>query len=149
MQAPRGKEYSSYSFLTSGLDGGEPSASRPGLVLSPGRDPRYLLERRLGGPHSLVWTQRLEQGWLTGPVLGAALSRKQSARSMEVPDMNYTIWKILTIISFSSCINNYFSSNYKYYVIIQNKMFCSALAAPLTCVSRKRITNRVVVTLGL
>jgi hypothetical protein len=34
------KEYSSYSFLTSALDGGE-WAARPGSALAPGKDPRY------------------------------------------------------------------------------------------------------------
>jgi hypothetical protein len=39
---------SSYSFTTSALDG----ASRSGRALPPGKDPRYPLERRLGGPQS-------------------------------------------------------------------------------------------------
>ncbi|KDR19802.1 Proton-coupled folate transporter [Zootermopsis nevadensis] len=33
------RRYSSYSFLTSALDGGEWSASRPGRALRPGKDP--------------------------------------------------------------------------------------------------------------
>jgi hypothetical protein len=33
------RRYSSYSFSTSALDGGEWSASRPGRVLSPGKGP--------------------------------------------------------------------------------------------------------------
>jgi hypothetical protein len=44
--------YSSYSFSTSALDGGEWSASRPNRALAPGKDPRYPLYRRLGGPES-------------------------------------------------------------------------------------------------
>jgi hypothetical protein len=40
--------YSSYSFLTSALDGSEWSASRPGRALSRLKDPRYPLYRRLG-----------------------------------------------------------------------------------------------------
>jgi hypothetical protein len=44
--------YSSYSFLTSALDGGEWSASHPGCALPPGKEPRYPLDRRLGGPQS-------------------------------------------------------------------------------------------------
>jgi hypothetical protein len=48
-----GKEgYSSYSFSTSALDGGEWSASRSGRAISPGKGPWYPLERRLGGPQS-------------------------------------------------------------------------------------------------
>jgi hypothetical protein len=34
--------YSSYSFLTSAVDGGERSVSRPGRVLAPGKGPPVL-----------------------------------------------------------------------------------------------------------
>jgi hypothetical protein len=44
--------YSSYSFLTSALEGGEWSASRIGRALPWGKDPRYPLYRRLGVPQS-------------------------------------------------------------------------------------------------
>jgi hypothetical protein len=44
--------YSSYSFTISALDGCELSASRPGRALPRGKDPRYPLYRRLGGPQS-------------------------------------------------------------------------------------------------
>jgi hypothetical protein len=44
--------YSCYSFLTSALDGGEWSASRLGRALPQGKNPRYPLYRRLGGPQS-------------------------------------------------------------------------------------------------
>jgi hypothetical protein len=46
------RKYSSYSFLTSALNGGEWSASRPGRALAPGKDPRYPLDKRLVGPQS-------------------------------------------------------------------------------------------------
>jgi hypothetical protein len=52
--------YSFYSFLTSAVNRGEWSASRPGRTLPLGKDLRYPLDRRLGGPQ-LVWTQRLEE----------------------------------------------------------------------------------------
>jgi hypothetical protein len=39
MEAHEGRRYSSYSYLTSALDGGEWSASRPGRVLPPGKGP--------------------------------------------------------------------------------------------------------------
>jgi hypothetical protein len=55
------RRYSSYSYLTSALDGGEWSASRPGRALPPGKEPRFPLNRRLGGPPEPVWTQRLEE----------------------------------------------------------------------------------------
>jgi hypothetical protein len=38
-------------FLTSALEGGEWSASRPGRF-TPGKSPRYPLDRRLGGPQN-------------------------------------------------------------------------------------------------
>jgi hypothetical protein len=44
--------YSSYSLLTSAIDGGEWSAPRLGRALPRGRDHRYALYRRLGGPQS-------------------------------------------------------------------------------------------------
>jgi hypothetical protein len=55
------RRYSSCSFLTSALDGGEWSATRPGRALSPGKEPRYPLVRRLGGPPEPVWTQKLHE----------------------------------------------------------------------------------------
>jgi hypothetical protein len=45
------RRYSSYSFSTSALDGGEWSASRPRFYPR-GKDPWYPLYRRLGGPQS-------------------------------------------------------------------------------------------------
>ena len=42
-------------FLTSALEGGEGSASRPGCTLPPGKT-WYPLYRRLGGPQGPVWT---------------------------------------------------------------------------------------------
>jgi len=44
-----GVEVQLYSFLTTALEGGEGSASRPGRSLPPGKT-RYPLYRRLGGP---------------------------------------------------------------------------------------------------
>jgi hypothetical protein len=62
MQVPREREkYSSYSFLTSALDGGEWSASRPGRALAPGKGPAFLIVYEAGWAPELVWTQRLEE----------------------------------------------------------------------------------------
>jgi hypothetical protein len=44
--------YSSTHSLTSALDGGEWSASRPGRFAPQGKSPWYPLDRRLGGPQS-------------------------------------------------------------------------------------------------
>jgi hypothetical protein len=46
------RRYSSYSFLTLALDGGEWPASYPGCTLPAGKGPRYALDRRLDGPQS-------------------------------------------------------------------------------------------------
>jgi hypothetical protein len=51
---------SSYSFLTSAIDGGEWSASRPDRALPREKDPRYTLDRRLGGPQS--WSGKEARG---------------------------------------------------------------------------------------
>jgi hypothetical protein len=48
-------------FTTSALDGGEWSASRPGRALPRGKDPRYPLDRRPGGPQSRSGLKRLEE----------------------------------------------------------------------------------------
>jgi hypothetical protein len=50
--AKRERMYSSYTFLTSVLDGVTWSAFRPGHALPLGNDPQYPLDRRLGGPQS-------------------------------------------------------------------------------------------------
>jgi hypothetical protein len=49
------RRYSSYSFSTSALDGGEWSASCCGRALTSGKGRRYPLDRRLGGPQSRSW----------------------------------------------------------------------------------------------
>jgi hypothetical protein len=59
MQAQRGENNSTYSFLTSALDGGECSASRPGLALSPGKEPPSPIVQKAGWASELVWTQRV------------------------------------------------------------------------------------------
>jgi hypothetical protein len=46
------RTYSSYSFLTTALDGDEWSALRIGHASPLGKDPRYSLDRRLSGPQS-------------------------------------------------------------------------------------------------
>jgi hypothetical protein len=56
-----GEEYSSYSFKTSALDGGEWSASRLGRALSPGKGPPVPIVQEAGCAPEPVWTQRLEE----------------------------------------------------------------------------------------
>jgi hypothetical protein len=52
---------SSYSFLTSALEGGEWSASRPGRALPPGKEPPERIVYEAGWTAEPVWTQRLEE----------------------------------------------------------------------------------------
>jgi hypothetical protein len=55
------RRYSSYSFLTSALEGGEWSASRPGRALPPGKEPPVPIVEEAGWAPQPVWTQRLEE----------------------------------------------------------------------------------------
>jgi hypothetical protein len=55
------RRYSSYSFLTSALDGGEWSASRPGHTLAPGKGPPVPTVQEAEWAPEPVWTQRLEE----------------------------------------------------------------------------------------
>jgi hypothetical protein len=54
------RRYSSYSFLTSALEGSEWSASRPGRALPPGKEPPVPMVQEAGWAPEPVWTQRLE-----------------------------------------------------------------------------------------
>jgi hypothetical protein len=56
-----GRMYSSYSFTTSTLDGGEWSASRSGRALSPGKGPPVFIVQEAGWVPEPIWTQRLEE----------------------------------------------------------------------------------------
>jgi hypothetical protein len=53
--------YSSYSLLTSALDGGEWSASRFGRALAPGNGLPVPIVQEAGWASEPVWTQRLEE----------------------------------------------------------------------------------------
>jgi hypothetical protein len=56
-----GRRYSFYSFLTSALDGGEWSASRPDRALPPGKGPPVPIGQEAGWASEPVWTQRLKE----------------------------------------------------------------------------------------
>jgi hypothetical protein len=55
------RRYTSYSFLTSALEGGEWSASRPGRALPPGKEPQVPIVQEAGWAPEPVWTQRVEE----------------------------------------------------------------------------------------
>jgi hypothetical protein len=55
------RRYSSYSYLTSALDGGEWSVSRSGRALPPGKEPPVPIEQEAGWAPEPVWMQRLEE----------------------------------------------------------------------------------------
>jgi hypothetical protein len=55
------RRYSSYSFLTSALEGGEWSASRSGRALPPDKEPPVPTVREAGWAPQPVWTQRVEK----------------------------------------------------------------------------------------
>jgi hypothetical protein len=54
------RRYSSYSFTTSALDGVGGQRHASAALYPRGKDTRYSLYMRLGGPQSF-WTQRLEE----------------------------------------------------------------------------------------
>jgi hypothetical protein len=53
------RRYSSYSFTTSALDGGEWTTSRPGRALPPGKGPPVPIGQEAGWAPEPVWTQRI------------------------------------------------------------------------------------------
>jgi hypothetical protein len=55
------RRYSSYSFLTSALNGGEWSVSLPGRALAPGKGPPVPIVQEAGWASEPVRTQRLEE----------------------------------------------------------------------------------------
>jgi hypothetical protein len=61
MEVQGERRYSSYSSLTSALDGGEWSASRPGRALAPGKGPSVPIVQEAGWAPEPVWTQRIEE----------------------------------------------------------------------------------------
>jgi hypothetical protein len=55
------RRYSSYCFLTSALEGGEWSASRPGRALAADKEPPVPIVQEAGWAPEPVWTQRLKE----------------------------------------------------------------------------------------
>jgi hypothetical protein len=80
------KRYSSYSFTTSALDGGDWSASRPGRSLPPGKGPRYPFDRRLGGPQS----RSEHRGRRKNPLLLPGIEPRSTV--VQLVFRHYTTW---------------------------------------------------------
>jgi hypothetical protein len=59
--------YSSNSFMTSALDGGEWSASRTGRALPQGKGHAVPIGEEAGWASEPVWTQRLQKNYLPLP----------------------------------------------------------------------------------
>jgi hypothetical protein len=55
------RRYSSYSFTTWAVDGGEWSASRPGRALAPVKGPPVPIVQEAGRAPEQVWTQKLQE----------------------------------------------------------------------------------------
>jgi hypothetical protein len=73
------RRYSSYSFSTSALDGGEWSASRPGRAFTPGEGTPVPIGQEAGWAPQPVWTQRIEE-----KSFAPAGDRTPIARSMTI-----------------------------------------------------------------
>jgi hypothetical protein len=58
------RRFSSYSFSTSALDGGEWPASRPGRAFTPGERTPVPIGQEAGWDPEPVWTQRLQENIL-------------------------------------------------------------------------------------
>jgi hypothetical protein len=75
------RRYSSYSFLTSALDGGDWSASRPGRALPPGKGPPiHIVQGAVWAPEP-VWTQRLEEKSVVQSVVRHYTARATAAHN--------------------------------------------------------------------
>ena len=101
---PQGEQRcSSTLFLTSAIEGGEGSASRPCRTLPPGNT-RYPLYRRLGGPQGPVWTgaENLAPTGIRSP---DRLARRQSLyrlsyRGPLIIELNVIKYKLLQNVVF-------------------------------------------------
>jgi hypothetical protein len=92
------KNYSSYSFLTLALDGGECSVSHTRCALPPGKGPLVSLVQEAGCSLQLVWTQRLEEK--SFPLPGIELQSpgcpvcSQTVHWLSYPDSMYYVTEL-------------------------------------------------------
>jgi hypothetical protein len=90
--------YSSYSLLTSVLDGGEWSVSRPGRALAPGKRPPVLLYRRLGGLRAGLDTEARVKNHFA-----SAVDRTPIARSSS-PYTDTTLTELPRLLNFNTAL---------------------------------------------
>jgi hypothetical protein len=93
-------------FLISSLDGGQWSASRPGLFTSEERAPRYPLDRRQSVPQNRVWTLWRRE--------------KYSLLGMEPVACRYTDWAIPKNWKFSfwsTCLISYQAFPFQFHAL--------------------------------
>jgi hypothetical protein len=69
------RRYSSYSVLTSALDRGEWSASRPGRALPPDKGPQVPIVEEIGEPQS----RSGRKGWKKNPLLLSGIEHRSSS----------------------------------------------------------------------
>jgi hypothetical protein len=72
------RRYTSYTFSTSALDGGEWSASRPGRALAPVKGPPVPIVQEAVWAPEPVWTQRLEEKSFASTMDRTPISRSSS-----------------------------------------------------------------------
>jgi hypothetical protein len=96
------RRYSSHSFLTSTLDGGKRSVSRPGRALSPGKGPPVPIIQKARLASEPVWTQRLEEKSFAcaGDRTSIARSPSPVARHYtELPGSSVTTHPLIFLVS--------------------------------------------------
>jgi hypothetical protein len=96
------RKYSSYSFSTSALDGGEWSALRPGRALAPGKETPVSIVHCWVGPRAGLDTEA--RGKILSPLPGIEpQSSGHSARSQTLYWLSYPAHRIYYSITFYSC----------------------------------------------
>jgi hypothetical protein len=90
------RKYSSYSFTTSALDGGESSASRLGRALTPGKGPTVPIVQEAGWTPEPVWTQKIEERSFAPPWDRTLFARSSSPQSDTIlPELNRFLTTII------------------------------------------------------
>jgi hypothetical protein len=93
------RRYSSYSFLTSALERGEWSASRPGRALPPGKEPPVPIVQEAWWAPEPVWTQRLEEkpSASVGDGIPAVQSVVRHCTDRATPPLKVNVYKTIIL----------------------------------------------------